>query len=131
MNITETQELLKQISAIDKRQITAETVQAWHQIVGHLSLEVALEAHRMARKDLSVNYLEPRHIIGWGKEAMSKLDRLNPKPAEPEKRSSPEPLCREHNKKIMSCDPCCDKLAKLPTTNAEQLDRWAKENIYA
>ena len=131
MNITETQELLKHISAIDKRQINPETIQAWHAIVGHLSLEVALEAHKMARKDLSVNYLEPRHIIGWGKEAMSKLERLNPKPAEPEKPSTPEPLCKEHSKRITTCDPCCAKLAKLPITNAEQLDRWAKENIYA
>jgi ADP-heptose:LPS heptosyltransferase len=131
MNITETQELLKQISAIDKRQINPETIQAWHQIVGHLSFDVAIEAHKMARKDLSVNYLEPRHIIGWAKEALSKLERLNPKPAEPEKQATPEPLCKDHNKRITTCGTCCSKLAKLPITNPEQLDRWAKENIYA
>jgi hypothetical protein len=130
MNITETQELLRHISAIDKRQITPETIQAWHQIVGHLSLPVAIESHRMARKDLSVNYLEPRHIIGWAKEAISVLQRNQPKPIEPERPSTPEPKCKAHKAGITECKLCIKELGKQAQLNAEDLHAWAVANIY-
>jgi hypothetical protein len=130
MNISETQELLRHISAIDKRQITPETIQAWHQIVGHLSLQVAIESHKMARKDLSVNYLEPRHIIGWAKEAISVLQRNQPKPPEPERPSTPEPNCRGHKTRITECKPCIKELGKQTDLNAEDLHAWAVANIY-
>jgi hypothetical protein len=130
MNISETQELLRQISTIDKRQITPDTIQAWHQIVGHLSFEVAIESHRMARKDLSINYLEPRHIIGWAKEAIGVLQRNQPKDPEPLRPSAPEPNCRHHRTRITECKPCCKELGKQSHLNAEQLHTWAVGNIY-
>jgi hypothetical protein len=130
LNISETRELLQDIAAIDKRNITPETIQAWHSILGHLSLEVAKESHRLARKDLSINYLEPRHIFGWAKEAVSILQRNQPKEDEPQKPSTPEPTCRHHKTRITECKPCCKELGKQSHLNAEQLHAWAVENVY-
>jgi hypothetical protein len=130
LNISETRELLQEIAAIDKRQITPETIQAWHNILGNLSLEVAKEAHKLARKDLSVNYLEPRHIYGWSKEATSALQRNQPKPPEPDRPSTPEPICRAHQSNITECKPCIKELGKQTDLNAEDLHAWAVANIY-
>jgi hypothetical protein len=130
LNISETRELLQDIAAIDKRNITPETIQAWHSVLGNLSLEVAKQAHLMARKDLSVNYLEPRHIYGWAKEAISVLQRNKPKPAEPERASTPEPNCRGHKTRITECKPCIKELGKQTDLNAEDLHAWAVANIY-
>jgi hypothetical protein len=130
LNISETRELLQEIAAIDKRQITPETIQAWHNILGNLSLEVAKEAHKLARKDLSVNYLEPRHIYGWSKEATSALQRNQPKSPEPERPSTPEPNCRGHKTRITDCKPCIKELGKQTDLNAEDLHAWAVANIY-
>ena len=130
MNISETRELLQDIAAIDKRNITPETIQAWHSILGHISLEVAREAHKLARKDLSINYLEPRHIYGWSKEAVGILQRNQPKEPEPMKPSKPEPNCKHHKTRITECKPCCKELGKQTDLNAEQLHAWAVANIY-
>ena len=130
MNISETRELLQDIAAIDKRNITPETIQAWHSVLGNLSLEVAREAHRLARKDLSINYLEPRHIYGWSKEALSVLQRNQPKEPEPQRPSTPEPNCRNHKTRITECKPCIKELGKQTQLNTEQLHAWAVANIY-
>lgn len=132
MNITETKQLLQEIQVIDKRQITPELIQAWQGILGHIPLDVAQEAHKLARRDSQIQYLEPRHIIIWAKEAAFKLDREQgkQKPAETIL-GDPEPICREHSSRIMSCDACCSKLNKMSHLHDAALLLWAKENVYA
>lgn len=131
MNITETKQLLQEISVIDKRQVTPELIQAWQGILGHIPLDVAQEAHRLARRDSAIQYLEPRHIVVWAKEAAFKLDREQGKAKEAEvKLGDPEPRCKEHGFTIMSCDPCCSKISKMAHLHDAALLLWAKENIY-
>lgn len=109
MLITDTKDLLRQIAAIDNRKVTPETVAAWHQIIGVLPADVATEALKLAQADASIKYLEPRHLMGWAKEAAFRLDR-NEMPVDLQvTESSPPPKC-EHGKSLPLCLPCCRKL---------------------
>jgi hypothetical protein len=131
MNLTETQTLLREISAVDKRQVDQATTQMWFQILGHIPLDIAREAHILARKDDRIPYLEPKHIVAWAREAAFKLDRREKKQEEAPVAVAKEPTCKDHNKKIMSCGPCCRRMAEMSHLNDPQLLLWAKENIYA
>ena len=128
---TETQELLRQIAAVDNRKITNETIEAWHGIIGAIPFEIAKEALKLAQSDATIKYLEPRHIVGWAKEAAFRLDRQKPK-VEEERVGSPQPICKDHGKPILSCDPCCHRLYKYSEqSNGNGLLAFAKANIYA
>ena len=131
MNLAETQMLLREISAVDKRQIDQATTQVWFQILGHIPLDVAREAHILARKDERISYLEPKHIVAWAREAAFRLDRKEQKQPEAPVQKVPEPTCRDHQKKIMSCGVCCRRMSEKSNLTDAQLLLWAKENIYA
>lgn len=106
---TETKQLLDQIAVIDNRRITPEVIEAWHEIVGVIPFDIAKEALLLARKDSTINWLEPRHLVAWAKEAALKNNRAMPVDLLV-KDSAPPPLC-EHDKPIARCMPCCRKLA--------------------
>lgn len=130
MNIIETKELLEEVAAIDGRKLTPETVAAWQGILAGIPLEIAREAHKLARRDANISYLEPKHIFSWSREAAFRLDREKPKPVE-EKSFSPQPVCKAHNKPILSCDPCCHRIYKFKELQgSEKLHDFAKREIY-
>ena len=130
MNMIEAKELLEEISAIDGRKMSPEVVATWQGILGSMPLDVAKEAHRLARRDDRINYLEPRHIVSWAKEAAFKLDRENPK-VEPKVEASPMPVCKAHGKGILMCDPCCHRIYKYKEISGiEKLHEFAKREIY-
>lgn len=110
MNKTETQALLKQIALIDNRKVTPETIEAWHGIVGIIPFDIASEALTLARKDASINWLEPRHIVAWAKEAAYRNNRSMPIDLL-QTDSAPAPIC-EHEKPIARCLPCCRQLSE-------------------
>jgi hypothetical protein len=131
MNKAETGQLLLAVSAIDNRKITQETLDGWYDILKHIPLDVALEAHRMARKSESVGYLEPKHIVSFAKEAAFALDRATPKPKEAPIEGDPMPICKDHNKPILTCDPCCHRLFKFSEAHGfERIHAFAKAEIY-
>lgn len=61
MNIQETNQLLIRIQVIDNRQIGDSTVLAWHELVGDLSYEHAVEAVKLHQRE-STAYLTPAHV---------------------------------------------------------------------
>jgi hypothetical protein len=132
MNKTEIGELLLAVSAIDNRKITQQTVDGWTDILRHIPLDIALEAHRMARKNESIGYLEPKHIISFAKEAAYALDRNKPKVKEETRQGDPMPKCKDHDKPILECDPCCHRLNKYSQAKGfERIYAFAKAEIYA
>ncbi len=62
MQRSETAKLLAKAALIDNRHIDRETVEAWHEVIGHIELEVALAALTIHRQS-STDYLMPAHII--------------------------------------------------------------------
>ena len=133
MNNAETAELLREVAILDNRKVSQDLIDQWQSILGHIPLDIAREAHKLARKDERVTYLEPRHIVSWAREAAYKLDRAkgNTVPEELEGKSVPQPKCREHSRPIMVCDACCRKLAPLADKNKNEILIYAQKNVYA
>lgn len=113
MQQNELKKLMAEIAAVDNRKLTEEALIAWERIIGHLSYEIASEALLRARKDPSVQYLEPRHIIEWSKQILA----ARQKPFElPEFKGHPEPNCK-HAIPVTQCKPCCRELAAYAARN--------------
>lgn len=130
MNKIETKSILDTIAAIDNRKLTTDTIEAWHNIIGRIELDIAQEALKLAQQDASIKYLEPRHIVSWAKEAAFRLQRQKPKEEPAEYEYAPQPTCR-HQLKLLSCRPCCREMSKQDHLAPAELLAWAKENIYA
>lgn len=132
MNKSEVAKLLDEISAVDNRIVGPEQVEAWHKVIGHIPLDIAQEALVMARRDERTNYLEPRHIITWAKEAAFKLDRQAGRdtPEEPQGQFVPQPKCK-HQKGIIDCAECTRELAQLADRPKNEILIYAKKNVYA
>jgi len=109
MNLNETKQLLTEVAAIDNRKLSEETAKAWQAILGFMPLDIAKEALHLARKDDRINWLEPKNIVSWAKEAAFKLDRARPVIIEPVQTSIP-PLCEPHSVLLARCIPCCKQL---------------------
>ena len=131
MNLIETKKLLVDVAMDDNRRLSEELATAWHAILSPLDLGVAREALILARRDSSISYLEPRHIVSWAKEVAFQRDKLNKEP-EPLLSGDPAPRCRHHSKKILDCDPCCQQLGRYAVTaTPEEVEKYARSEIYA
>lgn len=62
MTRSQTARLLAKAQLIDNRTVDEMTVEAWHEIVGHLDYDDAMEALTEHRRT-STLYLQPAHII--------------------------------------------------------------------
>ena len=130
MQISQTKEILRQVALIDNRKVTPDTIEAWHRVIGAIPFDVATEALKLAQQDANIKYLEPRHIVGWSREAAFRLDRNKPQILDRYVKVE-QPTCRAHNRKILSCDVCCREVSKQMHLTTPQLLVWAKQNIYA
>lgn len=149
MNLNETKSILKDVALIDNRKLDEAVAMAWHAVIGRMDFEVAKQALILARQDPSINYLEPKHLVQWGKEASHRMQRDRTTPSEALE-GIPEPLCAAHRLMITSCRACCHRVAQkaeewnmfvAPSrdndfhdamhANTKRLHAWAKENIYA
>lgn len=110
MNKIETKTIVDCVAAIDNRKITPEIIEVWHGIIGSLRFDVAEEALRLAQSDPQIKYLEPRHIVGWAKEAAFRLDRNQMPDDLKATESVPPPKCK-HGTSLPLCLPCCRELA--------------------
>ena len=84
MNKTEVAKLLTVASGVDNRNVSAEVVEVWFPIVGHLEYEIALEALKIHFKE-STDWLLPAHVIRnarRAREARERAERLA-RPREP------------------------------------------------
>lgn len=61
MNINQTAAVLAKIQLGDNREVTSLVLQEWHDTIGDLDYDDAVEAVRMHRKD-STAYLMPAHV---------------------------------------------------------------------
>jgi len=62
MEKSETAKILAKAALIDNRRIDRETVEAWHEVIGHIPYDVAMTALTIHRRTSS-EYLMPAHII--------------------------------------------------------------------
>ena len=131
MQISQTKEIVRQVALIDNRKVSPEVIEAWHSVIGSIPFDIAQEALKLAQSDSTIKYLEPRHLVGWAREAAFRLDRQKPKQELSDYVKVEQPVCRKHAKQVLSCNPCCSEMGKQTHLNDAQLLAWAKQNIYA
>lgn len=134
MNKTDTERLVRKAAVLDNRHVNDAVIEAWYELVGHLSYEVAERSLRIARQDPNIAYLEPKHVLGKSRDGIvelnterantaAHLDEVGP--------SDPEPRCRAHVKRFTSCLECCNKLFRSTQfMRASEAHAWAVENLY-
>jgi hypothetical protein len=134
MQKLETERLVRKLAVLDNRQVNDGVVDGWHELVGHLSTQVAELALRKARQDVNINWVEPKHVLAKAHEAARELNeeatRLA-RQAEENGTGAPEPKCAEHGLRITTCKDCCltiyRKSLELP---ADRLHSWCVGNVY-
>jgi len=120
MNRAECVKLLKEIAAVDNRQISQDTVDAWHKIIGVVPYDIAQQALHLARADERIQYLEPKHIIAKSKvaaEEMDRQERIN-NPQVQQDKGVPCPRCI-HEECITFCKECNKRLAAYHKTHSD------------
>lgn len=118
LNKNECLKLLKEIAAVDNRQLSQDTLDAWYKVIGVVPYDIAQQALHLARADERISYLEPKHIIAKSRVAAEEMDRAerlaNPAP-EPDK-GVPCPQCI-HSVCIADCRECQKRLAAYHKTH--------------
>lgn len=134
MNRLETERLVRKVAVLDNRTVNDAVIDAWRDVVGHVSYEVAERALIKARQDPNIQYLEPKHVVAKAREAIIELNeeaRQLARTAEDEGRADPEPICRAHNTRITACLECCRTLYRREEAYPrEDLHQWALANLY-
>jgi hypothetical protein len=118
MNKTEIIDLLELISAVDGRKTNEMTIQAWLMPLQDVSFADAISALNFCRKDVSIGWLEPKHIYAKSREIVSRriteqesIDRANESNI-----GVPCPKCK-HNMSIINCVDCCRMLSDSTNPN--------------
>ena len=114
MTKTELKELMEYLSAIDNRQLSAEKLQVWFDLIGYLDFADAKAAVIEAQREQSISYVEAKHVIAYAlkiKERRKNEEaRVRATTFQPERIGDPHPICA-HGLKLLTCDPCCRNAA--------------------
>lgn len=91
MNLAETGKLLAKVQLYDNRTVDRATIEAWHEVIGHLDFQVALQALKI-HKMTSTDYLQPAHIVMNARKAReaSELDDRRRRAIAPSEHGNPE-----------------------------------------
>lgn len=75
MNLDETKDILARVSAVDGRELSEVTAQAWQELLSDLNHTVAVRAVKLAQKDHHIRWIEPKHILAKVPLATAELNR--------------------------------------------------------
>ena len=133
MNKLETERLVRKLAVLDNRTVNDGVVEAWYELVGKLSYEVAELSLLKVRQDASISWVEPKHVLAKSRDAITEINDARAKAekqAEGEYKSSPQPKCLAHGLLIVSCVDCCKLIAaKAEVLQGERLDVWIDSEI--
>jgi hypothetical protein len=114
MTKSELKELMEYLSAIDNRQLTAEKLQVWFDLIGYLDFADAKQAIIEAQRETSISYVEAKHVIAFTarirERRKTEEQRARATSFQPERVGDPHPICA-HGKRLLTCDPCCRNAA--------------------
>jgi len=112
MTKNELKELMEYLSAIDNRQLTAEKLQVWYDLIGYLGFAEAKTAVIEAQRDESISYVEAKHVIAHAVKIKEKrkAEQIRATSYTEERHGTPQPKC-VHGISLLACDPCCRNAA--------------------
>jgi len=134
LNRLEVAKLLTEVSAIDNRIVDEGRVEAWYPIIKNYDYKDAVEALAGWFQKYD-GYLSPRGLIAEIKlirEARAQEAQKAQRVLEYEAMAGePQPVCRDHELKIMDCADCRNRLSKMTAQlHPNDLHNWAKGNLY-
>jgi hypothetical protein len=134
MEKLDTERLVRKLAVLDNRQVNDGVVDGWHELVGHLSYQVAELALVKARQDVNINWVEPKHLLAKSHEAAKELNEEATRLARLADESgtgSPQPKCQAHGLLITTCVPCCGVIYERSLTlSGDRLEAWCVGNVY-
>ena len=114
MTKNELKELMEYLSAIDNRQLSAEKLQVWFDLIGYLDFDHAKAAVIEAQREQSISYVEAKHVIAYANRIKDRRKteeaRARSTSFVEEKKWTPQPKCA-HGIPLLTCDPCCRNAA--------------------
>lgn len=114
MTKNELKELMEYLSAIDNRQLSADKLQVWFDLIGYLPFADAKAAVIEAQREESISYVEAKHVIAYAmrikERRQAEEQRERAKTPQPERVGDPHPICA-HGLRLLTCDPCCRNAA--------------------
>lgn len=112
MTKNELKEIMEYLSAIDNRQLTAEKLQVWFDLIGYLDFAEAKTAVIEAQRDSSISYVEAKHVIAHSLRIKEKrkAEATRATSYTEERKGTPQPKCA-HGIGLLTCDPCCRNAA--------------------
>jgi hypothetical protein len=115
MEAVDTASILEFLSLTDNRKIHPDGILAWHGLIGHLDFDLAREAAHLAKQDVAIDWVEPKHILAKARIIADRklTETRREQSGQPIQRKvgSPIPICK-HGEKLVFCSPCCIELAK-------------------
>jgi hypothetical protein len=113
MTKNELKELMEYLSAIDNRQLTAEKLQVWFDLIGYLNFDDAKAAVIEAQREESISYVEAKHVVAFAmriKERRKNEELRNAPKEQSIRKGDPHPIC-VHELRLLTCDACCRNAA--------------------
>jgi len=137
MNEIEVGKVLAMVSALDSRNVTEPMVKMWTQVLNENTATPWTYEEASAAVPTyfatETEYLSPRGLIVKMKQARERVaeERHSKSLSEAEWQKTPEPVCRDHNKRITHCLDCCSVLHfQVGHLSGDSLHRWAVSNLY-
>ena len=137
MNEIEIGKVLATVSAVDSRNVTEPMIKMWTRVLNEetrkpWTYEEALDAVPAYFANES-EYLSPRGLIVKMKQKREELaERQHSKQiSDADWKKTPEPVCKEHEKRVTACLDCCSVLFfQVGHLSGDALHRWAVANLY-
>ena len=131
----ETQALLTLVSTLDQRIVSDDVVESWAPMLKDVAPSFAREAIEEHFRSNPDTYLNVGHVLAGAKRAaLRQAEKLLAEARimdEANWASDPQPVCEEHDLRILSCDDCCS-LIHHQAGHMREDDRhsWAMAHVY-
>ena len=136
MNSVEMGELLALCSALDGQLVTESKIAMWLEVLDGVSYEECRDAIAPAYRELGQGVLTSKALLDAVKSARPAPQPLTYKQDEADLdesnwRSDPQPVCEEHDLRILECLDCCSLIAaQADYMRIDDRHSWAMTHVY-
>jgi hypothetical protein len=131
MNKNEVGELLAMCSALDGQQVTESKALMWAEVLDGVSYEEAKVALIPAYKESNNDIVTAKGVWEQVRRARSQPGSSDRVLEEADWKSEPQPICEEHNLRILECLDCCSLIfAQADYMRVDDRHSWAMTHVY-
>lgn len=128
---TQVTEIVTMCSALDGQQVTEAKVAMWLQALDGCSYEECVQAIVPAYREATNGFITAKGIWDVVRRARSQPDSSDRVLEEADWRSDPQPVCEEHNLRILECLDCCSLIfVQADHMSVDDRHSWAMANVY-